>query len=139
MNGRMKFTNVKDKNGYNIILDEDGVFDDVYFIYSDEVTYNYTYSHEPENYPNSWEWFLANLLFNNYFNAFGILYNCDLKVQIESVPVKGFIAHNTTNQIFAPGDLISYCEKDNVVYYPNGFNNDLGVFGNFFCFAIIFF
>ncbi len=131
MNGRMKFTNVKDKNGYNIILDEDGVFDDVYFIYSDEIIYNYTYSHEPENDTNSGEWFLANLLFNNYFNAFGIVYNCDLKVQIESVPVKGFLAHNTTKQIFAPNDVISYCEKDNLVYYPNGFNNNLGVSGNF--------
>lgn len=131
MNGRMKFTNVKDKNGYNIILEDDDIFDDVYFIYSDEITYNYTYSHEPENDPNSGEWFLANLLFNNYYNAFGITLDCDLKVKLISVPVKGFIAHNTTNQIFAPGDLISYCEKDNLVYYPNGFNNDLGVTGNF--------
>lgn len=113
--------------GYGIPNDLNGEYD----IYSDEITYNYTYSHKPENDPNSGEWFLANLLFNNYFNAFGILYNCDLKVQITSVPVKGFIAHNTTKQIFAPNDIISYCEKDNLVYYPNGFNNDLGVSGNF--------
>mgnify|MGYP000868614830 CR=1 FL=1 len=113
--------------GYGIPNDLNGEYD----IYSDEITYNYTYSHEPENDPNSGEWFLANLLFNNYFNAFGILYNCDLKIKLISVPVKGFLAHNTTNQIFAPDDVISYCEKDNLVYYPNGFNNDLGVTGNF--------
>ena len=113
--------------GYGIPNDLNGEYD----IYSDEITYNYTYSHEPENDPNSGEWFLANLLFNNYFNAFGILYNCDLKIKLISVPVKGFLAHNTTNQIFAPNDVISYCEKDNLVYYPNGFNNDLGVTGNF--------
>lgn len=130
--GRLKFTNVKDKYGFNIFMDYDDILDDMYDnIYADDITYNYTYSHEPENDPNSGEWFLANLLFNNYFNAFGILYNCDLKVQIASVPVKGFIAHNTTKQIFAPDDVISYCEKDNLVYYPNGFNNDLGVSGNF--------
>lgn len=140
MNGTMKFTNVKDKFGYNIILDEDGIFDDVYFIYSDEITYNFTYSHEPINTENSGEWFLTNLLFNNYYNAFGIVYNCALKVQIVSVPVKGFIAHNTTEQIYAPGDQISYCDKDNLVYYPNGFDNNLGVTGNFsetFSFKII--
>ena len=54
-----------------------------------------------------------------------------MKIQLISVPVKGFLAHNTTKQIFAPNDVISYCEKDNLVYYPNGFNNDLGVTGNF--------
>lgn len=113
--------------GYGIPNDLNGEYD----IYSDEITYNYTYSHEPENNTNAGEWFLANLLFNNYFNAFGILYNCDLKIQLISVPVKGFLAHNTTKQIFAPNDVISYCEKDNLVYYPNGFNNDLGVTGNF--------
>lgn len=113
--------------GYGIPNDLNGEHD----IYSDEITYNYTYSHEPENDVNSGEWFLANLLFNNYFNAFGILYDCDLKIKLISVPVKGFLAHNVTNQIFAPDDVISYCDKDNLVYYPNGFNNDLGVTGNF--------
>lgn len=131
MNGTMKFTNVKDKFGYNIVLDEDDVFDDVYFIYSDEITYNFTYSHEPENDPNAGEWFLTNLLFNNYHNAFEILYDCDLKIKLTAIPAKGFIAHNTTAQIFTIGDEISYCDKDNLVYYPNGFDNDLGVTGNY--------
>ena len=130
--GRLKFTNVKDKYGFNIFMDYDDILDDMYdTIYADDVTYNYTYSHKPVNDPSSGEWFLANLLFNNYHNPFGILYNCDLKIKLISVPVKGFLAHNTTKQIYAPNDVISYCEKDNLVYYPNGFNNDLGVSGNF--------
>lgn len=130
--GRLKFTNVKDKYGFNILLDYDDVLEDMYdSIYSDEITYNFTYSHEPENDPNAGEWFLTNLLFNNYHNAFGILYDCDLKIKLTAIPAKGFIAHNTTAQIFTIGDEISYCDKDNLVYYPNGFDNDLGVTGNF--------
>lgn len=130
--GRLKFTNVKDKYGFNIFMDYDDILDDMYdTIYADDVTYNYTYSHEPVNDPNSGEWFLANLLFNNYKNPFGIVLDCDLKIKIASVPVKGFLAHNITGDIFTPGDIISYCEKDNLVYYPNGFNNDLGVTGNY--------
>lgn len=132
ISGKLKFTNVKDKFGFNIMMDYDDILADMYDgIYSDAITYNFTYSHEPENDPNSGEWFLANLLFNNYKNPFGIILDCDLKIKLISVPVKGFIAHNTTNQIFAPDDLISYCDKDNLVYYPNGFNNDLGVTGSF--------
>lgn len=131
MKGTMSFTNVKDKFGYNIILDEGDIFSDVYFIYSDEITYNFTYSHEPENDPNSGEWFLTNMLFVNYFNAFGIEYDCYLKVKLASVPAKGFLANNVTRNIYAIGDLISYCDKDDLVYFPNGFNNDSGVQGNF--------
>lgn len=130
--GRLKFTNVKDKYGFNILLDYDDVLEDMYdSIYSDEITYNFTYSHEPENDPNAGQWFLTNLLFNNYHNAFGILYDCNLKIKLTAIPAKGFIAHNTTSQIFSIGDEISYCDKDNLVYYPNGFDNDLGVAGNF--------
>lgn len=104
---------------------------DIYSIYSDEIIYNYTYSHEPENDPNSGEWFLANQLFVNYYNAYGIDYNCNLKIKIISVPAKGFLANNTTRTIYGIGDLISYCIKDDLVYFPNGFNNDSGVQGNF--------
>lgn len=131
ISGKIKLTNVKDKNGFNIFIDPN-ILNDIYdSIYADNITYNFTYSHEPENDPNSGEWFLANLLYNNYHNPFGITLDCDLKFILKSVPAKGFLAHNTTNQIFAPDDVISYCEKDNLVYYPNGFNNDLGVSGNY--------
>jgi len=131
MKGTMSFTNVKDKFGYNIILDETEIFNDVYFIYSDPITYSFTYSHEPENEPNSGEWFLTNMLFVNYFNAFGIEYDCDLFVKLVSVPARGFLANNITKDIYAINDLISYCDKDDLVYFPNGFNNDSGVQGNF--------
>jgi len=102
-----------------------------YDIYSDEITYNFTYSHEPENDPNSGEFFLTNMLFVNYFNAFGIEYDCDLKVKLASVPAKGFLANNVTRYVYSINDLISYCDKDDLVYFPNGFDNDLGVQGNF--------
>ena len=100
-------------------------------IWVDDITYNFTYSHEPENEANEGQWFLTNLLFNNYVNPYGIVLDCDLKIQILSVPVKGFLANNITRQIYAPLDFISYCDKDDLVYFPNGFDNDLGVSGNF--------
>ena len=84
-----------------------------------------------ENMTNDGDWFLSNLIYNNYYNAYGIVYDCNLKFQIKSVPVKGFLANNTTRQIYAVDDIISYCDKDELVYFPNGFDNDLGVVGNF--------
>lgn len=102
-----------------------------YDIYSDPITYSFTYSHEPENDPNSGEFFLTNMLFVNYFNAFGIEYDCDLKVKLASVPARGFLANNITRDVYSVNDLISYCDKDDLVYFPNGFDNDLGVQGNF--------
>lgn len=128
--GKLSLTNQK-HNGYNITIDEGDVFDDAYFIYSDEINYNFNYSHEPEDEANSGEWFLTNLLYNNYVNVFGITYDCALKTKLTQVPVKGFLANNITNQIYTVGDFISYCDKDDLVYYPNGFNNDLGISGNF--------
>ena len=100
-------------------------------IYADNVTYPFTYSHEPIDTTNEGQWFLTNLLFNNYHNSFGITYDCDLKIKLFGIPVKGFLANNLTRQIYKVGDIISYCDKDNLVYYPNGFNNDLGVTGNY--------
>ena len=104
---------------------------DIYSIYSDEITYNFSYDHTPENMTNDGDWFLSNLIYNNYYNAYGIVYDCNLKFQIKSVPVKGFLANNTTRQIYAVDDIISYCDKDELVYFPNGFDNDLGVIGNY--------
>ena len=104
---------------------------DIYSIYSDPITYNFTYSHEPIDGVDSGDEFLTNLLYNNYHNTYGIVYDCDLKIKITGVPAKGFIADNITKQIYTIGDLISYCNKDNLVYFPNGFDNDLGIVGNF--------
>lgn len=132
ISGNVKFTNVKDKFGYNIFIDEEDLLADIYeSIYADNISYNFTYDHTPENTPNEGNWFLTNLLYNNYHNPFGINYDCALQFKLTSVPVKGFLANNTTFQIYSVGDVISYCDKDELVYYPNGFNNDLGVVGNF--------
>ena len=132
ISGKAKFTNVKDKFGYNIIKNYEEIIVDIYnSIYADDINYNFSYSHTPENTPNEGNWFLTNLLYNNYHNPFGITYDCDLQFKITSVPVKGFLANNTTFQIYSVGDIISYCDKDELVYYPNGFNNDLGIVGNF--------
>lgn len=122
--------------GYGIPNDINAEYD----IYSDAITYNFTYSHEPVDSTDAGNWFLSNLLFNNYYNAFGIVLDCDLKVKITAVPIKGFLANNLTREIYTIDSIISYCEKDNLVYYPNGFNNDLGVVGNYsetFSFKIV--
>lgn len=104
---------------------------DIYSIYSDAITYNFTYEHEPEDETDSGQWYLVNRLYNNYYNAFGIVYDCDLTTIIKAVPPTGFLANNTTRQIYEADDIISYCDKDELVYFPNGFNNDLGVTGDF--------
>lgn len=132
MYGKVKFTNVKDKFGFNVVISYPEIISDIYnSIYADNITYNFTYSHEPENDTDSGNWFLSNLLFNNYHNPFGIIYDCDLKFQIKSVPAKGFLANNTTRVPYGIDDIISYCDKDELVYFPNGFDNDLGVVGNY--------
>ena len=113
--------------GYGIPNDTNAEYD----IYADNVTYSFTYSHEPIDTTNEGQWFLINLLFNNYHNSFGITYDCDLKIKLFGIPVKGFLANNLTRQIYQVGDIISYCDKDNLVYFPNGFDNDLGVTGNY--------
>ena len=131
ISGNIKLTNVKDKNGFNIFIDPN-ILNDIYdSIYADNITYNFTYSHEPENDTDAGNWFLSNLLYNNYHNPFGIIYDCDLKFQIKSVPAKGFLANNTTRVPYGIDDIISYCDKDELVYFPNGFDNDLGVSGNY--------
>ena len=132
MFGKVKFTNVKDNLGFNIPINYVDIIDDIYqSIYADNVTYSFTYSHEPIDTSNEGQWFLTNLLFNNYHNSFGITYDCDLKIKLFGIPVKGFLANNLTRQIYKVGDIISYCDKDKLVYFPNGFDNDLGVTGNF--------
>lgn len=132
MFGKVKFTNVKDNLGFNIPINYVDIIDDIYqSIYADNVSYAFTYSHKPIDTTNEGQWFLTNLLFNNYHNAFGITYDCDLKIKLFGVPVKGFLANNLTRQIYQVGDIISYCDKDNLVYFPNGFDNDLGVTGNY--------
>ena len=132
MFGKVKFTNVKDNLGFNIPINYVDIIDDIYqSIYADNVTYNFTYSHEPIDTTNEGQWFLTNLLFNNYHNSFGITYDCDLKIKLFGIPVKGFLANNLTRQIYQVGDIISYCDKDKLVYFPNGFDNDLGVTGNY--------
>ena len=132
MFGKVKFTNVKDNLGFNIPINYVDIIDDIYqSIYADNVSYAFTYSHEPIDTTNEGQWFLTNLLFNNYHNAFGITYDCDLKIKLFGIPVKGFLANNLTRQIYQVGDIISYCDKDNLVYFPNGFDNDLGVTGNY--------
>ena len=113
--------------GYGIPNDTNAEYD----IHSDEVTYNFTYSHLPENDTNAGQWFITNLLFNNYRNAFGVAYDCKLQVQIISLPAKGFLANNITRKIITIGEKVSYCDKDDLVFFPNGFNNDLGISGNF--------
>lgn len=100
-------------------------------ISADSQNYSFNYNHEPINLQNSGESFLVNKLFNNYKNDFGVIYNCDLKIKITKLPIKGFLAHNITRNIFSTDSVISYCEKDNLVYFPNGFNNNLGSSGNF--------
>lgn len=138
--GKAHITEISDSNavgddiGFSATLEGFGKPLDGYgqnFIYSDEITYNFTYSHEPENEINEGDWFLTNSLYVNYYNAFGILYDCDLRFILTKVPAKGFLAHNVTRQIFKVGDIISYCDKDNFTYFPNGFDNDLGVSGNY--------
>ena len=132
MFGKVKFTNVKDNLGFNIPINYVDIIDDIYqSIYADNVTYSFTYSHEPIDTTNEGQWFLTNLLFNNYHNSFGITYDCDLKIRLFGIPVKGFLANNLTRQIYQVGDIISYCDKDKLVYFPNGFDNDLGVAGNY--------
>ena len=131
ISGKIKLTNVKDKNGFNIPLNPEIIIDIYDSIYADNVTYSFTYSHEPIDTNNEGQWFLTNLLFNNYHNAFGITYDCDLKIKLFGIPVKGFLANNLTRQIYQVGDIISYCDKDKLVYFPNGFDNDLGVTGNY--------
>jgi len=132
MFGKVKFTNVKDNLGFNIPINYVDIIDDIYnSIYADNVSYAFTYSHEPEYTTNEGQWFLTNLLFNNYHNSFGITYDCDLKIKLFGIPVKGFLANNLTRQIYKVGDIISYCDKDDLVYFPNGFDNDLGVTGNY--------
>ena len=131
ISGKIKLTNVKDKNGFNIPLNPEIIIDIYDSIYADNVTYSFTYSHEPIDTTNEGQWFLTNLLFNNYHNTFGITYDCDLKIKLFGIPVKGFLANNLTRQIYKVGDIISYCEKDKLVYFPNGFDNDLGVTGNY--------
>ena len=132
MFGKVKFTNVKDNLGFNIPINYVDIIDDIYqSIYADNVSYAFTYSHEPIDTINEGQWFLTNLLFNNYHNSFGITYDCDLKIKLFGIPVKGFLANNLTRQIYQVGDIISYCDKDNLVYFPNGFDNNLGVTGNF--------
>lgn len=132
MFGKVKFTNVKDNLGFNIPINYVDIIDDIYqSIYADNVTYSFTYSHEPIDTSNEGQWFLTNLLFNNYHNSFGITYDCDLKIKLFGVPVKGFLANNLTRQIYQVGDIISYCDKDKLVYFPNGFDNNLGVTGNY--------
>lgn len=131
ISGKIKLTNVKDKNGFNIPLNPEIIIDIYDSIYADNVTYSFTYSHEPIYTTNEGQWFLTNLLFNNYHNSFGITYDCDLKIKLFGIPVKGFLANNLTRQIYQVGDIISYCDKDKLVYFPNGFDNDLGVTGNY--------
>lgn len=104
---------------------------DIYSIYSDDIIYNFNYEHTPVDTVNEGEWYLVNRLYNNYYNAYGINYDCNLKTQIKSVPVKGFLANNTTREVYTIDSIISYCDKDELVYFPNGFDNDLGVTGNF--------
>ena len=60
-----------------------------------------------------------------------MIYDCGLKFQLFSIPAKGILVHNTNRRVYTVGDIISYCEKDELTYLPNGFNNDLGVLGNF--------
>lgn len=110
---------------------DQGEFDELFDIYSDDIEYYFTYSHEPEDIPNAGQLFLVNRLFINYVNDYGILYNCDLKVQISAIPIKGFLANNITHEIYEVNSIISYCDKDNLVYFPNGFDNDLGISGNY--------
>lgn len=109
---------------------EENVITDNYYIYSDAITYNFDYKPTPQQ-PNAGQFYLVNLLYNNYYNVFGVQLDCALKTRLTALPVKGFLANNLTRQVYGLGDYISYCDKDNLVYFPNGFNNDLGISGNF--------
>lgn len=110
---------------------DDSVFGDFFQIKADDITYNFEYHHAPENTPLSGEQFLVNLLFINYTNFFGVVYDCALKAKITEIPTKGKLFSKATGQFISVGDLVSYCDKDDLVYYPNGFENDLGVYGGF--------
>lgn len=116
---------------YAEITFDQGTWGDYFNIYSDDIVYYFNYSHNPENTENSGQWFLVNRLYNNYVNDLGIIYDCDLKTIITKIPVKGFLANNLSHHIYSVGDEISYCDKDNLVYFPNGFDNNLGVSGSY--------
>ena len=131
----------KDENGFTTstiecqrdptrIFDQ-GIWGEYLDIYADDITYNFDYDHTPVNTADAGQWFLVNRLYNNYVNDFGITYNCQLKFKLESVPVKGFLANNISGKIYNAGDVESYCEKDNLSYYPNGFDNNLGIMGDY--------
>ncbi|WP_234110118.1 hypothetical protein [Chryseobacterium sp. R2A-55] len=110
---------------------DDSVFGDFFQIRADDITYNFDYHHAPENTPLSGETFLTNQLFVNYTNFFGVVYECGLKVLITQIPTKGKLHNFAMNKFISAGDIISYCDKDELVYTPNGFDNEYGVYGNY--------
>lgn len=123
-------SNVECQRYANKIFDQ-GVFGEFFNISSDDIAYDFEYDNEPENTANAGQWFLVNRIFNNYRNDYGVNYDCNLKFEITKIPTKGFIANNLTRNIYVVGSKISYCEKDDLVYFPNGFDNDLGINANF--------
>lgn len=131
----------KDEKGFSIssidgqrnpkdIFDQ-SIFSQYFEIIADDMVYEFDYDHTPENTANAGQFFLVNKLFNNYKNDFGILLNCNLKIKLTQIPSKGFLANNLTRNIYQLNDIISYCDKDDLVYFPNGFNNNLGSNGDF--------
>lgn len=134
--GKLKFVNQKDSRGLNIILNEKEVFpqedlDKLYFLEVSDTEYYFTYNHTPKNTKEAGQYFLVNRLFNNYYNSEEILIDCDLKAIVREVPTRGQLVYLSTMQSIDVGDIISYCDKDDVVYMPNGADNEMGVFGNF--------
>lgn len=110
---------------------DDSVFGEFFDIKADDITYNFEYHHAPENTPLAGEFFLVNLLFINYTNFFGVVYDCALRAKITEIPVKGKLFSQATGQFINVGDEVSYCDKDDLVYLPNGFDNNLGIYGDF--------
>lgn len=110
---------------------DDSVFGDFFQIKADDIIYNFDYHHAPENTPLAGEVFLVNLLFINYTNFFGVVYDCALKAKITEIPDKGRLFSQATGQFINVGDEVSYCDKDDLVYLPNGFDNDFGIYGDF--------
>lgn len=110
---------------------DQSIFSQYFNISADDVIYEFDYDHTPENTNNAGQFFLVNRLFTNYKNDFGILLNCDLKIKLTKIPSIGFLANNLTRNIYQLNDIISYCDKDDLVYFPNGFNNNLGSNGDF--------
>lgn len=134
--GKLKFVNQKDGRGLNIILDEKKVFpqedlDKLFLLQVSDTEYYFAYNHTPKNTKEAGQYFLVNRLFNNYYNNEEILMDCDLKAIVREVPTRGQLVYLSTMQRIDVGDVISYCDKDDVVYMPNGADNEMGVSGSF--------